>query len=284
MLAHYGAVADVCRVADPNRKGTVENAIQHTQSTALKGRKFESLEAQNQWLSHWEERWAAPRIHGRKKRQVLALFEEERAQLRALPSERFRMFRQVTRGVDDAGCVQADGSFYAAGAPPYTEVAVRIFEHDIEVLDEHGQLLRRHEKSACKGAHVIPDPDRIFNPSRQTAQLLAKAAKIGPHSARLAAEIFARLGRPGQRAIYGMANLARHYSCVQIESACEQVLRLSQPSYQALKRILERTRAQTLPTPSSSLQQDGAHIRCIDEYQAFWDYHTQQDLAHHPKE
>ena len=42
LLAHYGVVADVCRVGDPNRKGTVESAIQHTQSTALKGRRFES--------------------------------------------------------------------------------------------------------------------------------------------------------------------------------------------------------------------------------------------------
>jgi transposase len=33
MLAHYGVVADPCRVADPNRKGTVENAIGHTRST-----------------------------------------------------------------------------------------------------------------------------------------------------------------------------------------------------------------------------------------------------------
>ena len=66
LLAHYGVVADPCRVRDPNRKGTVENAIQHTQSTALKGRRFESIEAQNAWLAHWEERWAAPRIHGRK--------------------------------------------------------------------------------------------------------------------------------------------------------------------------------------------------------------------------
>lgn len=41
MLAHYGAVADAARLADPNRKGTVESAIQHTQSTALKGRRFE---------------------------------------------------------------------------------------------------------------------------------------------------------------------------------------------------------------------------------------------------
>ena len=77
MLAPYGAVADMARVADPNRKRTIESAVQHTQSTALKGRKFESIEAQNTWLAHWEERWAAPRIHGRKKRQVLQMYLED---------------------------------------------------------------------------------------------------------------------------------------------------------------------------------------------------------------
>ena len=87
-------------------KGTVEKAIQHTQNTALKGRKFESIETQNEWLAHWEERWAAPRIHGRKKRQVLAMYTEERPHLRPLPIERFRYFLQETRTVDDAGCVR----------------------------------------------------------------------------------------------------------------------------------------------------------------------------------
>ena len=37
VLASYGVVADPARVRAPNRKGTVENAIQHTRSTALKG-------------------------------------------------------------------------------------------------------------------------------------------------------------------------------------------------------------------------------------------------------
>ena len=36
------------------------NAIQHTQITALNGLKFESIEEQNAWLAHCEERWAAP--------------------------------------------------------------------------------------------------------------------------------------------------------------------------------------------------------------------------------
>ena len=47
MLSHYGAVADPARVCDPNRKGTVEHAIQHTQSTALKGKRFDTIDAQN---------------------------------------------------------------------------------------------------------------------------------------------------------------------------------------------------------------------------------------------
>ena len=78
MLAHYGVMADPARVRDPNRKGAVENAIQHTQSTALKGRRFASIEEQNEFLEHWETKWAAQRIHGSTRRQVEAMFQEER--------------------------------------------------------------------------------------------------------------------------------------------------------------------------------------------------------------
>jgi hypothetical protein len=164
LLAHYGVVADTCRVGDPNRKGTVENAIQHTQDTALKGKKFASIEAQNEWLAHWEERWAAPRIHGRKKRQVLAMFAEERPSLKPLPAQRFQYFKQETRTVDDAGLVQVQAAYYAAlPAAPHTQVTVRIYEREIEILDDVGQVLRRHEKVA-RGQMVLPDADRLFNP------------------------------------------------------------------------------------------------------------------------
>ena len=84
-LKHYGVVADPARVRDPNRKGTVENAIGHTQATALKGRRFDSIDAQNAFLVHWERNWAAKRIHGTERRQVQAMFEEERAHLKPLP-------------------------------------------------------------------------------------------------------------------------------------------------------------------------------------------------------
>ena len=105
MLNHYGVVADPARVCDPNRKGTVENAIQHTQGTALKGRRFDTIEAQNEFLLHWEETWAAKRIHGRAKRQVEEMFKEEKPYLKALPIERFEIFREETRTVWDDGTI-----------------------------------------------------------------------------------------------------------------------------------------------------------------------------------
>ena len=273
MLAHYGAVADTARVADPNRKGTVENAIQHTQSTALKGRKFETIEEQNVWLAHWEERWAAPRIHGRKKRQVLAMFAEEKPALKALPAERFRYFRETSQTVDDSALVQVLRVYYAAiPAAPGDIVTVRLYDHDVEIFDGAGGLLRRHPRSFVPGHFEIKESDRLFNPSRETVRLLGKAAKIGRHSLELARDIFLRLGRPGQKALYGLTNLPRHYPKEDIENAARRVMTLSQPNYQALKRILERQAAETeRRAVNPELQQAGPHIRELEEYQAFFE-------------
>jgi transposase len=79
-LAHYGVVADPARVRDPNRKGAVENAIGHTQATALKGRRFESLEDQNEFLEHWERKWAAQPRACRAPRQCVAADGRTRVQ------------------------------------------------------------------------------------------------------------------------------------------------------------------------------------------------------------
>jgi transposase len=276
LLTYYGAVADPARVGDPNRKGTVESAIKHTQNTALSGLRFDSIEEQNGHLAGWEERWAAPRIHGRKKRQVLALFAEEKPYLKPLPAQRFRFFRQETRTVDDAGMVQVDGAYYAAlPAPLHQPVTVRIYEREIEVLDEQGEVLRRHAKAATKGVFVMHEEDRLFNPTRETTRLLAKVQKIGPATAQLARAIFARLGRPGQRAVYGLANLPRRYKREAIEAASAAVLMLETPSYQTLKRILEqRAAAEEAAAHTAALRQSGDEIRAIEDYQAFFEQHA----------
>jgi transposase len=274
MLAHHHVIADPCRVGDPDRKGSVENAIKHTQNTALKGRRFESIEKQNEWLTHWEERWAATRIHGRKKRQVMAMYLEEKAHLLPLPLESFRPFKHAVRTVDNAGLVQVEGSYYSAlPAALHSEVAVRIYTREIEIVGKDGQVLRRHEKSERKGRFVLPDEDRIFNPSRESAKLLERVKRIGPKAGELASDLFDRLGRPGHRAIYALANLVHKHPREEIEAACEQALRCAQPSYQAVKRHLERPHTgNVIPIGTAlKLRQLGPEIRPIAEYQAFWD-------------
>jgi hypothetical protein len=181
MLGHYGVVADPARVLDPDRKGTVENAIQHTQGTALKGRQFETIEEQNEWLMHWEERWAAPRIHGRMKRQVQAMFEEEKPYLKTLPLQSVRYFKQGKRTVWDDGCIQIKSAYYTAlPAPLYSQVIVRIYDREIEILDPKTLfVLRRHPRSHRPGSVLMKEEDRIFNPSRETKTFLNQARIIG---------------------------------------------------------------------------------------------------------
>ncbi|MDQ3773013.1 MAG: hypothetical protein M3461_00765 [Pseudomonadota bacterium] len=162
----------------------MENAIQHTQSTALKGRRFESIEAQNASRA-LGERFAALRIHGRKKRQVMEMYLEEG--------------HTSPRSVDDAGRVAVESAYYAAlPAPPHSKVTMRIYARESEILDAAGGVLRRQEKSTRKGNFQLLEEDRLFDPSRETVRLIARVEKIGPNTARFARELFAKLGRPGQ--------------------------------------------------------------------------------------
>ncbi len=87
VLAHYGAVALPCRIKDPDRKGKVESAVGHTQKTPLKGKRFESLEEAQAYLDRWETSCADTRIHGTTKRQVAAMFAEEKSSLLPAPGK-----------------------------------------------------------------------------------------------------------------------------------------------------------------------------------------------------
>ena len=152
---------------------------------------------------------------------------------------------------------------------------MRVYDREIEILDLHGQVLRRHEKALRKGAFTIEDGDRIFNPSRETARLLARTDAIGPCTAALAREIFARMGRPGQRAIYGLANLPRTYPRTEVEAVCARLLQAQCVSYGAVKRALERRLAAASTTTVPALTQSGPAIRELAEYQSFWETHSQ---------
>ena len=283
-LKHYGVVGDPARVRDPNRKGTVEHAIGHTQGTALKGRRFESIEEQNQHLEHWETKWAAQRIHGSERRQVEAMFQQERPHLLPLPVLGMQYFTEGQYTVNDDSCVRVAHSSYAARpAVIGSRVLVRLFARRLEIRDLKTQaLLRTHERAERPGTVVLPMNERVFNPSRETQRILSQAKAIGVATHKLCETLFEREGRVGQHKLWGIVGLVRRYPRRLINSACDMAMTQGVYSYGHVKTLTEQLMEDALalldtPNPGEvSLTQSHALIRAGDDYADLFTLGAQQ--------
>src|SRR6058998_3672546 len=114
---HYGTVILPTKPAMPRHKGKVEAGVKFAQNNAVKGRSFESLAAQNLFLSEWEKNVADTRIHGTTRQQVGKFFETvERPALQPLPASLFPVFEEAQRTVHRDGYVEFKRAYYSA--PP----------------------------------------------------------------------------------------------------------------------------------------------------------------------
>jgi transposase len=262
VLDHYGVVALPCRVRDPNRKGKVESGVGHAQRTPLKGLRFEALDEAQAYLDRWEERWADTRIHGTTKRQVAAMFAEERVALLPLPIEPFRYYKYGQRVVHLDGFVEVDAAYYAP--PPGwigREVHVQWDASRVRILDpKTGQLLREHYRLG-RGRHVIRDEDRPTSTPAGTLKLLARAAACGPNVGTLCETLQQREGQLAVRRILGVLALAKKHSPGAVDKACAEALELGLPTYRFVRRYLER-----FPPPPLSLRQVDPIIRELTQY------------------
>ena len=105
-------LGDVATVVDGFEETEVEAAVGHAQKTPLRGLRFERLDVAQAYLDRWERRWADTRIHGTTKRQVAAMFAEERPALGPLPLEPFRYYQYGRRTVHLDGCVEVASAYY----------------------------------------------------------------------------------------------------------------------------------------------------------------------------
>jgi transposase len=262
VLAHYGVTALPCKVRDPDRKGKVESGVGHAQMTPLKGKKFESLEEGQAYLDHWEERWADKRIHGRTKRQVAAMFADEKPHLQALPLEPFRYYQYGERTVHLDGCVEVEAAYY--GAPPGwigRQVNVQWDSMYVRLLDPRtGELLREH-LGQKRGGHRIRDEDRPKRTPQHTHRLLARAHKAGVNIGVVCDAIHHRQAEAGVRRILGMLSLTKKYGSAACDQACAAALELGVSEYQFVRRYLERS-----PQAPLSLRQIDPLIRELTQY------------------
>ena len=262
VLAHYGVTALPCRVRDPDRKGKVESGVGHAQKTPLKGKRFESLEEAQAYLDHWEERWADKRIHGRTKRQVAAMFAEEKPHLKPLPLEPFRYYQYGNRTVHLDGCVEVEAAYY--GVPPGwigRQVHVQWDAMYVRLLDPRtGELLREH-LSQKRGGHRIRAEDRPRRTPVGTLALLGRAHKAGQNIGALCDAMYERKPEESVRRIQGVLNLAKKYGTAACDDACAAALELRIAEYRFVRRYLER-----YPAAQMTLHQIDPLIRELVEY------------------
>jgi transposase len=273
MLAHYGAVALPCRIADPDRKGKVERSVGHAKNTPLKGLRFESLAEAQAYLDRWEQNWADTRIHGTTKRQVAVMFGEEKPTLLTLPIEPFRMYEFGDRRVNLDGCVEVEAAYYSA--PPGwigREVKAQWDDRSVRVLDPRtGQLLREHLRQE-RGKHRISHQDQPQKTPRTTQQLLVRCARIGAHTGALAEQMYRRDGVVSIRRILGLISLARKHGAALTDDGCATALEIGLPAnpYGFVRRWLERR-------PQLTLRQVDPIIRQLTLYRDFINNKTQEN-------
>lgn len=260
VLSHYGVVAMPCRVQDPDRKGKVESGVGHAQKTPLKGQRFESLEQAQTYLDQWENRWADTRIHGTTKRQVAAMFAEEKPFLQPLPIEPFRYYQYGERVVHLDGCVEVERAYY--GLPPGwigRQVKVQWDALHVRILNPSNyQLLREHLRQ-FPGNYRINEEDRAKKTPPSTVHLLARAAKAGTHIGNLCEAIYRNEAELGIRRILGVLALAKKYGVAAVNDACGAALDLGVQTYRFVRRYLERR-------PQLSVRHVDPLIRELTEY------------------
>jgi transposase len=270
VLAHYGVVAMPCRIKDPDRKGKVEAGVGHAKKTPLKGMRFESLEEAQAYLDRWEERWADTRIHGTTKRQVAAMFAEEKPSLLPLPVEPFRYYQYGERVVHLDGCVEVEAAYY--GLPPgWIGRSVKVQWDALHVRILHpgpNQLLREHIRQK-RGGYRIKNEDYPKRMPFSTAQLLHRAGRAGTQIGVLCVAIYQRQGEAGIRRMLGILSLAKKYGTVAVEDACTAALEIGVPEYRFVRRYLERG-------PQLTLRQVDPLIRELTEYRDFINLKTKE--------
>jgi Integrase core domain len=269
---HWGFVPLPSRPRHPQENGIAERSGGYVKSNALKGRRFDSLEALAAYLERWNRTVAQVRIHGTTRQQVLKHFlEAEQPALQPLPSEPFGLFQVGTRTVHPDGHIEVEGAFYSV---PHTLVG------ELVRAQWDGHLVRIYGVGTDGERHAIavhlavkagtystqPEHRPLHRPARQQAYeaiLLSKIEHIGPQALAWAQAAIADRGVRAYRLLQGLISLTRSHPRERVEWACGYTLGYDLFRYRILRRLLEQAAAQA---PVPKLLHEHAVIRDLHVY------------------
>jgi transposase len=273
---HAGFVPLPCLPARPEHKGKTESGIGYTQDNALKGLRFDSLEAQNAHLRHWNRTWARTRIHGTTKKQVYAVFlEEEQAALQPVPLAAFAYFKVGQRKVHLDGHVEVERAYYSVPHRFVGETLVVHFNREyVKVLDTAGGIVAYHRTGEPgrfqTESHHLPE-SKSYSRETYKAHLLGRLRFIGPYARRWGEAVLKDRDALGLRALQGVVHLQRKHAPQDIDEACRKALHLGSLRYTTVARLVDDIDENVAEPAAADLLQEHPVLRPLSEYQLYLD-------------
>jgi len=262
--AHWGFTPLPTRPRNPKENGKQERSGGYVKTNALKGRRFDSLDAQNVFLRHWNRTIARLRIHGTTRRQVWTHFVEvEQRALQPLAADAFPFFSSGERTVHTDGHVEVGGAFYpVALALLGQRVRVRWDAHLVRVF--HGDTLVMVHARVAAGVFA-PRAGEGEASTRQQAfvdRLVGQCERVGPALKLWADAALAARGVRAIRLLQGVLGLTRRHPRERVLAAVTEAHAHQHFRYQTIRQLVERTPVRPTPT----LATDDPAIRPMTQY------------------
>ncbi len=241
---HYGTAILPTKPAMPRHKGKVEAGVKYAQNNAVKGRSFDSLTAQNLFLTEWEKNVADTRIHGTTRQQVGKLFEQvERPALQPLPAGLFPVFEEAPRTVHRDGYVEFKRGYYSA-PPEYVgrQVWVRQEARLLRIHNTRREQIALH--ALAEPGKFTTDPLHLHSRKRHIIErgvdhLLDRCRLLGPLTGTWAEAMHQARGPQGLRVMLGLLQLAERHPAAELEKATRLATHHGAWRLRDLKRLLE---------------------------------------------
>ncbi|GMT43271.1 MAG: transposase for insertion sequence element IS21-like protein [bacterium] len=140
----------VCRKADPESKGKIENVIKYVKNNFLSLRDFETVEQANESVGKWLRRRANGKISQASKKVPSLAIEEERKYLKPLKNSIYRKITHLgreERTVSEKSYIMAEGKEYSVPIE-YRAKKVEFYKTDDEIFifeNRTGKEIARHK-------------------------------------------------------------------------------------------------------------------------------------------
>jgi len=144
----------LCRAADPESKGKIENVVKFIKYNFLENRLFADEEVLNSSFLNWLDRTGNAKIHGTTKKVPAKVFEDEREHLIPLLDIRSNSDVPIYRNVRKDNTIVYDSNRYSLPLGTYNnqkEVSIEAKSGKLTIMTVFGEFIYEHPISTGRG-------------------------------------------------------------------------------------------------------------------------------------